>query len=164
MLTNAQLDTIKAWITANVQNATEHTAQAALNALASPTYQVYRTAVPMTEIMLNGFDWTRVDNLSVGKARIWDWMVNADPVARTIDPSKSNIRAGINAVWAGTAPDLAVRAAVYIHCQRDATNCEKLLKTAGAGTAAASDGSGPATMGFEGSITLDETISAMNRP
>lgn len=160
-LTLAQLQSIKTWIAANVPNATEHTAQAALNALAAPAYKVYRTVVPMSEIMLNGFDWTRVDNLSVGKARIWDWMTGANPV-RAIDPSKPNIRAGINAVWVGTAADLAVRAAVYLHCQRDATVAEKLLKVAGNGTAADQNGDGPATMGFEGMLTLDEVIAAMS--
>jgi hypothetical protein len=34
---------------------------------------VWRTSVTQDEIMLNGFDWTRVDNLGVGKARAWTW-------------------------------------------------------------------------------------------
>src|SRR5262245_24937125 len=55
------------------------------NLVAVPAFQVYRTSVPMSEIMLNGFDWTRVDNLSVGKARIWEWMTEANPFSRAID-------------------------------------------------------------------------------
>lgn len=133
------------------------------NQIASPAYKVYRPSVPMSEIMLNGFDWTRVDNLSVGKARIWDWMVNAGP-NQTIDPSKTNIRTGINAVWVGTQADLNVRAAVYLHCFRDATNAEKLLKTAGNGTTADATGDGPATMGFAGNVTGDDVGNAYNLP
>jgi hypothetical protein len=163
-LSNAQLDTIKAWITANVVNATEHTAQAALNATASPAYKVYRTSVLRQTILENGFDWTRLDNLSVGKARVWsDIFVVGDEGGR-INPSKANVRAGINAVWVGTAPDLAVRATVYGHCVKDASEFEKLLKADGNGTAPDQSGDGPATMAFEGPITLDEVIAAMNRP
>ena len=161
MLTLQQKQTIKTWLLANAAELNDQEAAAALNATASPAFKVYRTSVPMSEIMLNGFDWTRVDNLSVGKARIWDWMVNADPIAHTIDPSKPNIRAGINAVWVGTAPDLAVRAAVYLHCARDASVGEKLLAS-GAGTAPAADGSGPATMGFAGLFTADDVVDCYN--
>lgn len=116
------------------------------NLAATPAFKVYRGSVPMSEIMLNGFDWTRVDNLSVGKARIWDWMFNADPAGHTIDPSKPNVRAGINATWVGTAADLAVRAAVYQHCVRDALVGEKLLAS-GTGAAPDASGVGPATAG-----------------
>jgi hypothetical protein len=91
-------------------------------------------------------------------------MFNADPVGRTINPTKPNVRAGINAVWVGTAADLAVRAAVYVHCQRDATVFEKLLKTAGNGTSCDANGEGPATLFREEEITINETIQAMNRP
>lgn len=95
------------------------------------TFVVWRTAVTQDEIMQNGFDWTRVDNLSVGAARVWEWMFDND--AKSINPSKANVRAGIEAVWKGTAADLAVRAAVYVHCKRLATVAEKMLAT-GTGT------------------------------
>jgi hypothetical protein len=134
------------------------------NLAATPAYKVYRSSVPMSEIMLNGFDWTRVDNLSVGKARIWDWMVNADPSTQSIDPSKTNIRTGINAVWVGTAQDLAVRAAVYLHCFRDASNAEKLFKTAGNGTACDASGDGPATNGLTEPVSASDVNSALNLP
>ena len=166
-LTTAQLGTLKTWVDArlaenNFQD--EHQLAALVNAPASPTYHVYRTSVPMSEIMLNGFDWTRVDNLSAGKARIWEWMVEADPNGRAIDPSKLNIRAGINAVWVGTAGDLAVRAAVYAHCVRPATVAEKMFKTAGNGTAPDQEGNGPATLGPEGEVTAQNIVDAINLP
>jgi len=116
----------------------------ALNA-SSGSWIVWKTSVTWDEIMRNGMDWTRVDNLTVGKARIWEFMFkNAE---NSINPSKANIRAGINASWVGTSADLAVRANVYTHCKRPATIVEKLLST-GAGTTAE-----PATLVVEGAIS-----------
>src|SRR5687767_8127503 len=66
-----------------------------LNLAAVPAWVVWRTSVTWDEIMLNGMDWARVDNLSVGKSRIWDWMFQNS--ARSFNPSKTNIRAGIDA-------------------------------------------------------------------
>lgn len=156
-LTPEQQATVKAYILADpVLAAYPNTSGGALiiadamNAVASPSFVVWRTVVTDQEIMLNGFDWTRVDNLSVGKARIWDWMFRFG----SIDPSKTNIRAGIDATWTGTAADLAVRAAVYLHCKRSATIAEKLLAT-GTGSDA-----GPATMGFEGLLSADDVQQA----
>ena len=97
------------------------------------------------------------DNLSVGKARIWEWMF----FTGEIDPSKSNIRAGIIAVWVGTQADLNVRASVWLHCQRLASRIEKLLAT-GPGTPSNIDGVGPATMGFVGPISFQDVQDARN--
>lgn len=128
----------------------------ALNLPASPTFTVWKTAVTQDEIMQNGFDWVRVDNLSVGKARIWEWMF--DNESTSINPSKANVRLGIDEMWKGTAADLAVRAAVYAHCKRLANGIEKLLAT---GTG--SDVS-PATMGAEGELTYLDVVFAMGWP
>lgn len=106
------------------------------------TTVVWATSVSVDRIMRSGMDWTRVDNLTVGKARIWDWMTRLG----SIDCSRQNTRAGIDAVWVGTAADLAVRALVYSQCKRYATRAEALLAT-GAGTDAS-----PAVMGWEGVI------------
>jgi len=121
------------------------------NKAANPERIVWRTSVPLEEIMRNGMDWTRVDNLTVGKARIWDWLSRLG----TIDPSKANIRAGIDAAWVGTAADLAVRAMVYAHCKRVATRAEALLST-GTGTTEA-----PATMTFEGYLNYQDIEAAL---
>ena len=102
-----------------------------LNSIPNPAFVVWRDSVLQDEIMQNGFDWSRVDNLSVGKARIWEWLF--DNQQTSINPSKANVRAGIDSTWVGTAADLAVRAAVYLHCKRDATQAEKML-TGGTGT------------------------------
>lgn len=107
-----------------------------LNLPATPAWVVWRTQVTRREILQNGFDWTRLDNLSVGKARIWSDIF----VDGAMNPAKANVRAGIEAVWVGTAADLAVRAAVYIHCKKNATRAQKLFST-GTGSDAT-----PATM------------------
>lgn len=121
------------------------------NAPASPAFTVWRTAVTQDEIMQNGFDWVRVDNLSVGKARIWEWMFANE--SKSFNPARSNVRAGIDEVWKGTAADLAVRAAVYLHCQRDASRLEKLFAT---GTGTPMPNGTPATMVIEGRIGWPE--------
>lgn len=135
-LTPAQSQILKAAIVADAQldaipnDSDGNTAVAALlNMAAAPAWVVWRTQVTDREIMLNGFNWTRVDNLSVGKARIWDWMFRFG----FIDPSKSNIRTGIDSVWVGTQADLGVRAAVYVHCKKNASRAQKLFST-GVGT------------------------------
>jgi len=152
-LTLSQMATLKAACIADtavckpLHDAAQDEALAAyFNTTAVPTYIVWRTNVVIDEIMRNGMDWARVDNLSVGKARIWDWMGRLG----TLDCSKANIRAGIDATWVGTAADLAVRATVYTHCKRAATRAEQTLAT-GAGTDAS-----PSVMSFQGSISVAE--------
>ena len=152
-MTPAQQATLKAYILADATlNAFPAGSDGAyaiaelLNQPAVPTYIVWKTAVSIDEIMRNGMQWDRVDNLSVGKARIWDWLGRLG----SFDASKVNVRAGIDAAWVGTAADLAVRAAVYVHCKRPATVVEKVLAT-GAGTDAS-----PSTMGFDGTVSYQE--------
>lgn len=127
---------------------------AAYNINAAQAYYVWRTDVPADEIMRNGMDWTQVDNLSVGKSRIWDWMTKLG----TINASKPNIRAGIDACWTGTAPMLAVRTAIYLHLNRLSTRFEKLFAS-GTGTTAA-----PATMVLEGNVTYQDVMIARSIP
>lgn len=121
-----------------------------LNAQFSPAFIVWKTSVGLTEIIDNGFDWVRVDNLSIGKARIWEWLF--DNEARTINPAKVNVRAGIDETWKGTQADLDVRAAVYAHCKRPATWFERVFAT-GTGTTAV-----PANLVVEGPISTGDLI------
>ncbi len=154
MLTPEQLVILAADIAADpaLVNAYDEDVAHAYNLPAAPEWIVWRTAVEVDEIMRNGMDWTQVDNLTVGKARIWDWMTRLG----TFNASRPNIRAGIDAAWVGTAAMLAVRAQVYTHCKRSATRAEKLFST-GAGTTAS-----PATMAFEGVITYQDVSAARN--
>lgn len=120
---------------------------------ATPDFWVWRTQVTQDEIMQNGFDWVRVDNLSVGKARIWEWLF--DNPSRSINPSKENVRAGIAEAWKGTAADVAVRDAVLSHCRRLCTRVERLFAV-GVGTTVS-----PATTA-EFSFTDADVSAALN--
>lgn len=160
MLTTQQAATLKADILADPAFASvPHNNDgglaiaAAYNQAATPAFIVWKTSVSQDEIMQNGFDWVQVDNLSVGKARIWEWLFENSE--RVINPSKPNVRAGIAECWKGTAAMLAVQAVVLGHCKRSATRAEKLFAS-GAGTDAT-----PATMTFAGLITSDDIQSAM---
>lgn len=149
--TTAQKQALKAAINADSTLATQAAASDfesvanALNLPSSPAFIVWRTSVTRKEILRDpAYDWTRVDNLSVGKARIWDSMFIDGP----IDASQANIRAGVAAVWVGTSADLAVQAAVLQKCKRTAFRVEKVLAT-GTGSDAT-----PGLLTFEGSVTV----------
>jgi len=156
-MTPAQLATLKDAINANPEWAALPMTSGgaliiaeAMNLPANPAFTVWRTSVTIDEIMRNGMDWARVDNLSVGKARIWEWLGRLG----AINAAKPNVRAGIDATWVGTAADLAVRAAVYVHCKRLATVVEKLFAT-GTGS-----NDIPAVMRFEGNLSADDVAQA----
>jgi hypothetical protein len=156
-LTSQQKTTLKAFIAADPVMSVQLPGSGGsypiadlLNQTANPAFIVWKTSVSIDEIMRNGMDWARVDNLTIGKARIWDWLGRLG----SFDASKANVRAGIDACWVGTAADLAVRASVYTHCKRSANRIEKLFAT-GTGSDAV-----PATMVFEGNITPDEVQDA----
>lgn len=151
-LTTQQFNTLKAVIVAEptlqsaLNNGADYIVQAWCNSIATPSFIVWKTLVTEKEIVTDdAFDWTRVDNLSVGKSRIWEWLFRFG----NIDPSSVNVRLGIDATWVGTAADLAVIASVYTHCKRPTTNAEKVLAT-GTGTTVA-----PGLMTFEGSIDIN---------
>lgn len=164
---NAQLATLLAAVNADQDPAiiAAHAARndtelaRLLNLPKTPTFYIWRSLVPQDEIMLNGFSWTEVDNLTVGKARIWEWLF--DNERRAINATKPNVIAGIVECWSGTAGKLAVRAAVLGHCQRAATVAERYFST-GAGTAADASGVGPGVASFEGTVTINDIGSMHN--
>jgi len=127
---------------------------AAMNANASPDYYVWRTNTPVSEIMRNGFDWTFVDNLTVGKARVWEWM----QLTSILDMSEANVRAGVIATFS-TAGMATMRTQIFGHGQRLARRIEKLFAT-GSGATTNDQGVGPATMGFEGTISYNDVLLA----
>lgn len=163
-LTAAQQATLKADILADqVLSAFPNNSDGAFaiaaiyNAVASPDFYIWRTSVPVVEIMQNGFDWTRVDNLTVGKARIWEFMTSAG----ILNPSQPNVRAGFEACFSVEAGDQSTRQAIYNHCQRLATRAEKLFST-GTGTAATHHGLGPATSTLDGLLSYQDVQDARN--
>jgi hypothetical protein len=117
--------------------------QSYLNSAASPAFSVWKTAITRAECTVDGFDFTQVDNLTTGQARIWDWLFDND--GRAFNPSELGKRNAISECWKGSAAKVAVATFVLSLCKRAATNAEKLLATGpGNGTVGA-----PATMTFE---------------
>jgi hypothetical protein len=158
-MTPQQLTTLKAAILAELdpafvllRQANDETGMAAWYNSPS-TKTIWRSSVTQDEIMQNGFDWVRVDNLSVGKARIWEWLF--DNSRASINPTKPNVRAGIAECWKGTAADLAVQSAVLGHCKRLASRVEGLFAV-GAGTDLT-----PSVTSFEGSVTAQDISDAL---
>jgi hypothetical protein len=161
MLNEAQRATLAAHIRAStdqavvdalaIRNDTELTR---LYNLDSALWWVWRTLVTQDEIMTNGFDWVEVDNLTAGKARIWEWLF--DNAQSAIRPSLPNVRAGIAECWKGTAAKLAVQAAVLAKCKRHATLAESLFVT-GSGTE-----NDPALLVVEGAISTEDVGRALN--
>lgn len=146
-LTPAQLTTIKADILADPVLSTIPAGIDGSFAIAdiyngppATAFVVWRTMVPVEEIINNGFVWTAVDTLSVGKARIWDWMREPG----FINPSKANVRQGLQDAFGSTQPNIAQ------HLKRAASRIEKLLAT-GTGTVG-----NPGTMTFEGRVTYQD--------
>jgi hypothetical protein len=97
-------------------------------------FYVWKTALPLSEIYENGFDWVQVDNLSAGKARIWEWLFSN--TTKAINPSKSNVRAGISECWKGTTALVAVRDAVLAHCKTNSVTRAERAMAVGTGSIA----------------------------
>lgn len=163
-LTPAQLATLKTDIAASEFSALPNNSDTAFdiavayNKPHAQTFFVWRQSVNVLDIMGNGFDWTRVDNMTVGKARIWQFMT----ALGTINPAQANVRAGIQAAFTATADD-AMRQAIYGHCQGQATRAQRLFAT-GAGTSTTNDGTGPATTALLSPLTADDVFAARSLP
>lgn len=149
MLTPEQLTALKADILADpvlaAQPMTADGAWAIAEAYKAETpFIVWRTSVPVSEIVNNGFIWTAVDALSAGKARIWDWMRESGE----INPSKPNVRKGLQDAFGDTQPNIAP------HLRRAANRVEALFAT-GTGTDAT-----PGKMSFEGVLSYRDVEQA----
>ena len=70
------------------------------NQPADPEFTVWKTSLPIVDIMTDdNFLWTSIDNLTAGRARIWEEIIGLV----TINPSKANIRAGLVNAFLGTS-------------------------------------------------------------
>lgn len=118
------------------------------NKTASPAWTVWRSSVETSTVMANGFTWTEVDQLTGGKARIWEWMASLG----TINPAKSNVRQGLRDCFGASS---ATYLGMLPYLKRPATRAEKLFTT-GSGT-----DSNPATMTFEGTLTYQDVEQAL---
>ncbi len=154
-LTNAQLLVIKNNILADSTlnefwNQANPSAIAYLyNADSTPAFYVWRTSISVDEYR-NAIVWNEVDTLTVGKARIWEWLTGRMTLA--IAPSKVVVRQGIADTFASNT---TTRANLLSIAYRQATRLEAILAT-GVGTIQS-----PGTMTFEGSIEWPQINEAM---
>ncbi|MEY2656092.1 MAG: hypothetical protein RLZZ524_3120 [Pseudomonadota bacterium] len=150
MLTTEQLATLRADVVGNADTLTLYNAgdraglADAYNANASPAFTVWKTQVTRAEAQASGFDWTQVDNLTTGQARIWFDGLFLDGM---IDPSDVGQRAGISEAWKGTAAKTAVATFVLGVCKRAASRFERVFAQ-GVGSAA-----NPGTLTLIGPVT-----------
>lgn len=89
--------------------------------------------------------WNEVDGLTVGRARIWDWMRQLE----ILDARNANIRDGLNNAFTG-AGAAGTRTALLALIKRSGTRAEKQLSSG-----SCSDAS-PSVMTFVGAIGYAE--------
>jgi hypothetical protein len=162
-LSVAQLTTLKADMAADgtlsqlPQNSDSADAIAGVyNLLSAPDFWAWRTIVPAAEYRgTGGIVWTEVDALTVGKARIFEWLTGN--LTLPINAADSNVRGGItDAFAAGTT----TRANLILMGRRKLTRAEKLYATGTGSTAS------PATMapGAEGPLSIANILAAWALP
>lgn len=123
---------------------------------AASTFVVWRTSLDVDEVMGNGFVWTEIDNLPVGKARIWEWMSRLG----SINPSKINVRQGLRDCFESAAPQTygdrqAGTGGVQPHLRRAATNAERVIAN-GTGTTAS-----PGQLRAEGGVSVSDVATIL---
>jgi hypothetical protein len=164
MLTAQQLQTLEADILADPAFAAiPHNTDgafaiaAAYSLPASPDFWVWRTNVTRADIYHSTspdgttWNWTTYKNQSVTEQNAWVQMFMGD----IANFSLVNLRAGVAAIFTGTAPQTAQRDHCLSVGRRKASRIEKLLSS-GTGSAVS-----PATMGFEGALSYPDVQEAM---
>lgn len=133
-----------------------------MNLPASPNYFIWKMQQDVSMLTSNdGFDWTRVDNLSTGKSRIWEFMGMGRGI---VNFNRPNVRAGINACFS-VAADSATRLAIFTEAQVLATRAEKLFAgLPGTGASTNDAGVGPATTTEIGALESSEIQNAHDLP
>ena len=137
-LTPSQLQTIKAWVQNNNASRFDESSVALLNATAAPDYYIFKERVDLHLVMANGFDWTVVDNETVGQARIFDRMLALNTAEKAagrvgISPWKLTVLRGIGECWKGNTPTTQRdhrRNLFYNHFPRKCRVWEKLFVVA----------------------------------
>lgn len=125
---------------------------------ASPDFYVWRSEVSRTEVYNftspegTTWNWTTYKNQGATEQNAWTQMFMGDRA----DFSKPNLRAGIAAIFAGSAQANAQRDHCLSMGKRLAKRGERVLAS-GTGSLAS-----PATMSFEGNLTADDVESARN--
>ena len=104
ILTVPQLQAIKSWVQTNNQSLFDQSSVNLLNADAAPDYFIFKDNFNLYEALSNGFDWTIVDNESVGQARIIDRMLKMSEVMGGVDAWKLTVLKGIGEAYKGNTP------------------------------------------------------------
>lgn len=156
-LTNAQRTTLRNAVLADpVLSALTPSADnadaiaTAMNAATNPAFFVWKSTIQSTELF-DAITWPGVDNLTVGRARIFEWMI----LAGTIKPELQTTRTGITQCFgAATATEVAI----FALFKRVASRVEALLAntTSGDGQEAT-----PARLRVEGQLSYQDVIAAM---
>lgn len=149
-LTNQQKTTLRNFVTNDaVLNAIPKTPDgafelaSALNAVVD-TFFVWKTFIE-TKDLFDGVVWTVVDSLTVGKARIFEWMI----AAGSVNPSTNSVRVGITQVFGAAS---ASEVAIFGLMKRNTNLIESIFAnttTGGAGNGAEAT---PAKIRVEGNI------------
>ena len=111
-------------------------------------FWVWRSNVPPEEYM-TALDWTEVDNMSAGKARVWDWATQYQTAP--LDATNANLRAGIASAFPANT-----QAALTAVAKRFASVFEELYTT---GTGSNGD---PGIAVVEGPLSLFDLSKALN--
>ena len=123
-------------------------------------YWVWRTEVSRSEIYnsvspdASTWNWTTYKNQGVTEQNAWTQMFMGDRA----DFSKANLRAGVAAIFTGSAQANAQRDHVLSMGRRLARKIEELLAT-GTGLALT-----PSTMGYEGALSESDVTNAIALP
>lgn len=113
------------------------------NWLNAPTpFVVWRSSVAPRELA-EVFVWSEIDSLTVGKARIWDWMRDQP----SLNAGVAKVRAGLVDCFGSTS---ATYTSILPVLRRTATRAESLL-AAGTGTEAS-----PGRLRAEGEVTASD--------
>ena len=140
-LTTEQATTLAAAIRADTDQAVIDALEIRNDVLLAALYNtasafiVWRTDLSPEEYR-EAIVWTEVDALTIGKARIWDWITQN--MTAPINASSVNVRQGLMDCWASNT---TTRTQLVVAGKRAATKAEKLFAT-GTGTTAA-----PGTLG-----------------
>ena len=155
-LTESQRTTLAAHIRANTdpdveaalsgRNDTELTRLYNLDS----TFYAWRQAVQPNDYRL-ALDWTEVDNLTAGRARIWEWLTQN--MAVSYDASQPNVRQGLNDAFLSSP---TTKTAMIAASKRFATVAEEVY-VSGTGT----EGS-PGDLDFVGRVTTTDIGRALN--
>lgn len=162
-LTTAQLQALKAAIDADPTLSAQPLNSdgaffiaAELNKVASPDFWVWNTKVSRADIYNSTspdsttWSWTTYKAQSVTEQNAWVQMFMGDQA----DFSKANLRAGVAAIFTGSAQANAQQAHILAMGRRLAKRAEKALSI-GTGSSVS-----PAVMGFEGNIGFQDVEAA----